>query len=265
LSGQPELEHIEITRAGRVIVATIDRDGDPLNRIDEAVHDSLCALFTWLRTERSARAVLINARGDAFSAGGDFAWLPSLADPKRRERLRLDARQLIWDLLDIHLPVVCAISGPAVGLGASIALLCDVIVMAESATLADPHVSIGLVAGDGGTISWPLAVGPAVAKRHLLTGDPISAAKAERLGLVTDVVEDDRLDEHSAALANRLADGAPLAIQHTKAAINSWIKQQAASAFDQAIAAETITLASNDHREALEAISDKRAPRFEGS
>ena len=80
---------------------------------------------------------------------------------------------------------MCALNGPAVGLGRRIALLCDVIFMAESATIADPHVRVGLVAGDGGTVAWPLAVGPARAKRYLLTGDPIGAVEAERLGLVT--------------------------------------------------------------------------------
>ena len=101
---------------------------------------------------------------------------------------------MIWDLLDVHLPIVCALNGHAVGLGASIALLCDVVFMAESATIADPHVRVGIVAGDGGTVAWPLAVGPMLAKRYLLTGDPVPAVEAERLGLVTEVVPDDEVD-----------------------------------------------------------------------
>ncbi len=175
-----------------VLRVTIDRPGDPLNAVDGVLHHELTRLFPRLQRERGARAVLLTGAGRAFSAGGDFSWFPELQEPGALEDLRLDARQMIWDLLDVPLPIVCAVNGPAVGLGASIALLCDVILMAESATVADPHVRVGLVAGDGGTIAWPLAVGPARAKEYLLTGDPISALEAERVGLVNRVVPDDR-------------------------------------------------------------------------
>src|SRR5207247_2539638 len=111
-------------------------------------------------------------------------------------------------------------------------LLCDVIFMAESATLADPHVRVGLAAGDGGTVAWPLAVGPARAKRYLLTGDPVSAVEAERLGLVTEVVPDDELDATATAFAHRLAAGAPLAVQYTKQAVNALVRDAVISAFD---------------------------------
>src|SRR4029450_4268107 len=123
-----------------------------------------------------------------FSAGGDFAWLATLEDLRTLEPLRRDAKQLIWDLLDVELPVVAALNGPAVGLGASMALLCDVVFMAGTGTRADPHVRVGIVAGDGGTAIWPLVLGPARAKQYLLTGDALGAAEAERLGLVDRVV-----------------------------------------------------------------------------
>jgi enoyl-CoA hydratase len=150
------------------------------------------------------------------------------------------------------------------GLGASVALLCDVIFMARSATIGDPHVKVGIVAGDGGTIAWPLAVGPARAKQYLLTGDPVTADEAERIGLVNFVVEDGKL--HAAALdfAKRLAAGAPLAVQSTKAAVNAAVKGAAVQAFDQAAAFEIATFATEDHREALAALHEKRSPRFVG-
>jgi enoyl-CoA hydratase len=180
------------------------------------------------------------------------------------EHLRLDAKQMIWDLLDVHLPIVCALNGHAIGLGASIALFCDVIFMASSATLADPHVRVGIVAGDGGTAAWPLAVGPARAKRYLLTGDSVSAVEAERLGLVTEVVPDDEVDERAMAFAQRLAAGAPLAVQYTKLAVNKLVKEALNTSFDVATAYEMLTFKSADHAEALAALKDKRAPRFEG-
>jgi enoyl-CoA hydratase len=128
--------------------------------------------------------VLLTGRGRAFSAGGDFAWFPTLRETERLERLRRDAKQMIWDLLDVEVPIIAALNGHAMGLGASIALLCDVIFMAEDATIGDPHVRVGLVAGDGGAVIWPLLLGPARAKQYLLTGDALKAEEAERIGLV---------------------------------------------------------------------------------
>src|SRR4029079_5916928 len=148
---------------------------------------------------------VLTGRGKAFSAGGDFAWFPTLREPGRLEALRRDAKQLVWDLLDVEIPIVAALNGPAMGLGASIALLCDVIFMADTATLGDPHVKVGIVAGDGGAAIWPLAVGPARAKQYLLTGDPVPAAEAERIGLVNRVFPADRLHEEALAMARRLA------------------------------------------------------------
>ncbi len=265
MSDGDDFAYLQLDRDGDVLRVVIDRPDDPINAVDATLHHELAALFPRLQRERQARAVLLTGRGRAFSAGGDFTWFPDLQQPGRLEELRLDAKQMIWDLLDVHLPIVCALNGPAVGLGASIALLCDLIVMAESATLVDPHVRVGLVAGDGGTIAWPLAIGPARAKQFLLTGDAVSAHEAERFGLVNQVVPDDELDATAMALAHRLAAAAPLAVQHTKAAVNNWVKQNAAASFDLATASEIATFRSNDHAEALAALREKRAPRFTGT
>jgi enoyl-CoA hydratase len=208
--------------------------------------------------------VLLTAEGRAFCAGGDFAWLTQLAPSGELEQLRRAARQMIWDMLDVHLPIVCALNGSAAGLGASLALLSDTIFMAESATIADPHVVVGLVAGDGGTIAWPLAMGPARAKRHLLTGDPLTASEAERLGLVTDVVPDAEVFDRALEFCRRVANRPPLAVQYTKAAVNAWLKDMAAASFDLAGSLEIVTFESADHAEAMAAIAEKREPRFEG-
>ncbi len=254
---------------GDVLEVVIDRPGDDrparLNAVDGAMHADLTQLFRRLKEERSARAVLLTGTGDAFSAGGDFGWFPTLQDRSALEHLRLDARQLIGDLLDVPLPVVCALNGPAMGLGASIALLCDTIFMARSATIGDPHVQVGIVAGDGGTLAWPLTVGPARAKRYLLTGDPLPAEEAERIGLVNFVVDDEEVHDAALAFARRLAAGAPLAVQYTKQAINAGLKARAVEVLDQALALEIATFGTNDHREALAALAEKRPPRFTGT
>jgi enoyl-CoA hydratase len=257
-------EALRIDRVGAVLRVTIDHPGSPLNAVDGLLHDEFTRLFADLKREDEARCVLLTGAGKAFSAGGDFDWFPTLDNLAALEHLRRDAKQMIWDLLDVPLPIVAAVNGPAIGLGASLALLCDVIWMAESATIADPHVLVGLVAGDGGAAIWPLAVGPARAKEFLLTGDAVSAVEAERIGLVNHVVSDAELQSSALDFATRLAKGAPLAIQYTKQAVNKVVKNALNTAFDASTALEIVTFQSDDHREALAAIREKRSPDFKG-
>lgn len=255
---------LELARDGDVLVVTIAHPGNALNAVDEALHKDLGRLFRELRLEDEARAVLLTGRGRAFSAGGDFNWFPTLQQPGQLDGLRRDGKQLIWDLLDVEVPIVAAVNGPAIGLGASLALLCDVIFMADTATIADPHVRVGIVAGDGGTAIWPLAVGPALAKEFLLTGDAVTAERAAQMGLVNHVVPAADLHATALAFAHRLAAGAPLAVRYTKLSVNKLVKDALNVAFDTATALEIVTFTSEDHAEALAAIRDKRPPEFKG-
>lgn len=257
-------ESIRRERIGSVLKLTIDNPRSDLNVVDSQVHHELTELFAELRRERDARAVLLTGSKRAFSAGGDFAWFSELRNPEQLDALQSDARRIIIDLLDVEIPVVCALNGPAVGLGASIALLCDVIFMADTATIADPHVRVGIVAGDGGAVIWPLVLGPARAKQYLLTGDAVTADEAERLGLVNRVVPAAQLETEALAFATRLAEGAPLAVRYTKLAVNKLVKDALNVAFDTSTALELVTFMSRDHVEALDAMKEKRPPRFEG-
>ena len=257
-------EGIRFERLGAVLRVTIANPRSQLNTVDGAMHAELARLFRELRQESEARAVVLTGSGRAFSAGGDFGWFKEIAGAEAIDRVRRDGKQIIWDLLDVEVPIVAAVNGPAVGLGASIALLCDVIFMADTATIADPHVRVGIVAGDGGAVAWPLAVGPARAKEYLLTGDPVTAVEAERIGLVNRVLPAERLQEEALAFAQRLAEGAPLALRHTKVAVNKLVKDALNTAFDYSTAAETLTMASEDFQEAVRALHEKRPPQFKG-
>lgn len=260
-----QFEYLQFERDGDVLVVTVDKPGDDLNKVNAQMHHELTALFKYLRTERDAKAVLLAGTEQAFTAGGDFDWFPQFAEPGYATQVRLDGKSIVWDLLDVHLPVVCAVTGHAMGLGASIALLADITVMSETARLGDPHVKVGIVAGDGGTVAWPLAVGPQLAKRYLLTGDPVTASDAERMGLIVESTPDpESCLAAGLAWAKRLAEGAPQAVQFTKQAVNAWIKQTCGTAFDLSTALETVTFASEDFREALAALGEKREPRFTG-
>lgn len=262
--GEAGYRALSIDRVGDVLRVAIAHPASDLNTVDALLHEELARLFRELKREDSARAVLLIGRGRAFSAGGDFRWFPTLDDLAKLEHLRRDGKQMIWDLLDVELPIVAALNGPAVGLGASLALLCDVIFMAETATIADPHVRVGIVAGDGGTAIWPLVLGPARAKQFLLTGDPVTAAEAHAMGLVNRVVAPAALESEALAFAARLAEGAPLAVRYTKQAVNKLVKDALNTAFDTATALEIVTFQSEDHREALAALREKRKPVFKG-
>jgi enoyl-CoA hydratase len=258
------VESIRLQRDGDVLVATIDRPESPMNAVDARLHAELGELFRRLKTESDARAVLLTGSGRAFSAGGDMAWFPELRSTEAIHRLRREAKQIVWDLLDVEVPIVCGLNGAAAGLGASVALLCDVIVMAETAVIVDPHVKIGLVAGDGGAAVWPLLVGPLAAKRHLLLGEPLTAADALRLGVAAEVCPPADVAERAMAWARRLSAGAPLAIQGTKLALNAQVKQALLTSFDVSTALEMLCFQSADHAEGVDAFLTGREATFEG-
>ena len=262
----PEYEgytSMRFERLGDVLRVTLDNPRTRLNTVDAPMHAELRRLFEELKGESGARAVLLTGAGRAFSAGGDFGWMAGVR-PEDLPGMRREGKEIVWNLLDVELPIVAAINGPAVGLGATLALLCDTVFVAESATIADPHVRVGIVAGDGGAVIWPLILGPQLAKRYLMTGDALTAADAARLGLASAVTPDDQLQGEALALATRLANGAPLAIRYTKAAVNQLVKQALTTAFDYSTALELVTFASADHAEALRALRAKETPVFAG-
>ena len=247
-----------------MLIVTIDHPESTLNAVDARLHRELGELFRTLKQESTARAIVLTATGKAFSAGGDMTWFPKLRTTEATHALRREAKQLIWDQLDVEVPIVCGLNGSAVGLGASVALLCDVIVMADDAMLIDPHVLVGLVAGDGGAAIWPLLLGPNAAKRHLMLGDPLTAAEAVRLGVAVESCPKADVSKRARAWADRLAAGAPLAVQGTKIAVNAQIKQALLTSFDLSTALEIGCFFSSDHAEAVDAFVARRAPHFEG-
>lgn len=258
------MDIIDLRRDGDVIVATIDHPGSPVNAVDGRLHHELGELARRLKQESAARAVVLTGAGPAFSAGGDMTWLPELRSVERAHALRREAKQMIWDLLDVEIPIVCGLNGSAAGLGASIALLSDVVVMADDAKIVDPHVLAGLVAGDGGAAIWPLLLGPLVAKRHLLLGDPLDAAAAERYGIAAEVCPAAEVAARARAWADRLAAGPPLAVQGTKLAVNQQIKRALLDSFDLSTALEISSFLSEDHVEAVDAFVARRRPEYRG-
>ena len=237
-----------------------------LNRMDLEAHEEFEDALRRVHCDTQAHVVLIEAEGRHFSAGGDFDEVQRLAtDAARRRRMFHGARELVHSLINIEVPVVVAVQGDAAGLGATIAVLGDIVVVARDSGFSDPHVAIGLVAGDGGCVGWPLAMGLTRAKRYLLTGERISGELAWQFGLATDLV--DKADEVRPAadrIATKIAGLAPMAVRGTKRALATYSQQAMATAFEMALAAEEQTMVSQDAIEAIAAFREKRKPKFTG-
>jgi enoyl-CoA hydratase len=237
-----------------------------LNRFDATLHADLTDALRVTAADVTVRAVVLGSTGRAFSAGGDFEFMTVAHDDGAARRSIVDdARALLSAFLDLPQPVVAAVQGAAMGLGATVALACDALVAVRSAVLADTHVNVGLVAGDGGCLVWPAAAGMMRARRHLLTGDPLTAEAAYQLGMVTDLVESAE-DVLPAAreIAGRMAANAPLAVQGTKRALNAISRARADEVVDLALRMEEETLATDDLLEGIAAFRERRAPEFKG-
>ena len=253
---------IRFERRGRVLRAILDSAG-AMNPVDHALHGELARVFPALDRDPESDVIVLTGAGKAFCAGGDMAWFRSMIDdPDKFRAIAPDAKRIVSGLLEMEKPVVCRLNGAAAGLGASLALLSDIIVADETARIGDPHVRMGLVAGDGGAVIWPQLVGYARAKEFLLTGDMISASEAAAMGLVNHAVPAHRLDAKVDEIVGKLAGGATWAVRWTKTAINIPLRRLAAEITDAAIAYEILSNSHPHHREAVDAFVEKRKPRF---
>lgn len=257
-----DYQAILFNRRGRVLEVTLNRP-EKLNATDAVLHTELARLFTDITNDPDSDIVVLTGAGRAFSAGGDVAWMQEAIDePARFEQTMREARQIVFGLIDCEKPVIAKLNGHATGLGATIALFCDVIFAAEHARIGDPHVSIGFVAGDGGAVIWPQLIGYARAKEYLLTGDLMTAAEAAGMGLINHAVPAGELDARVDAFADRLANGATRAIRWTKMSVNIGLRDLAAKMMDASLAYEALSNIDPDHQEAVSAFAEKRPPVF---
>ncbi len=257
---------VDVRIEGHVAEIVLNRP-DAHNSFTHEMHLELKQAFLAVRERNDIRAIVLAANGRSFSAGGDFDLI--LADRENtesRRKMRDEARPLLLAIADSPIPVVAAMQGDAVGLGASILLGADAIVAARKARISDPHVVIGLAAGDGGCVLWPQHIGLLRAKRYLLTGDRLTAEDAYAMGLVTDLADtpEDVLPA-ARALAARIAGLPPLAVQATKRALNQLFRNRLEEVFEIALAAEMETFVSDDVLEAINAFRARRKPEFRGS
>jgi len=256
-------ERIRVTRSGRILTLSLSNPAK-MNAVDGRMHHELADIFYDVQKDDSVDIVVLEGEGASFSAGGDIEWMRDAAQGRIQGPTMIEGKRIIFGLLDLEKPIIAKVRGAAIGLGCTLALFCDVIFASENARFADPHVKVGVVAGDGGAVIWPQLVGYARAKEYLMTGDPIPGKEAERIGLVNHVVPDAELDARVDAFARKLAAGAPQAIRYTKVSVNLRLKEIAHTILDASMAYEMMTFATQDHREAVNSFLEKRKPSFTG-
>ena len=234
-------------RRGRILTLTLNRP-ETRNAADATMHNELSWIFSDVARDADCDVVVLTGAGDAFSSGGDILGMRrKIADRSLWVETAEEARRLFHSLISLEKPVIARVRGPATGLGATLVVYADIAIASENARIGDPHVKVGLAAGDGGALMWPLLCGFQKAKELLFTGDLVDAGEAARIGLVSRVVPDAELDAAVYGLAERLAAGALRAIGYTKLAVNQTLKQLAGSTFEFGIGLETLSQMTKDH------------------
>jgi enoyl-CoA hydratase len=235
---------IDVRAAGPLRIITLNRPA-ALNAVNDALHTGLAHLWPRLSADRTARAAVLTGAGRAFSAGGDFAYLNELRqDPELRAQSLAHGRELVLNMVRCRIPVIAAVNGPAAGLGCSLVALSDIVYMAEGAYLADPHVQVGLVAADGGPLTWPLHTSLLFAKEYALTGARIPALRAVEMGLANHVVADPVAE--ATACAQRMAELPRQAVESTKRLLNLHLERAVLATLDYATTAEEQSFTTED-------------------
>ena len=258
-------QFIETSLEDRVLTLALNRP-EAGNATNKDLHSELSRVFTEASNDTEVDIIVLTAKGKLFSGGGDIQYLDfMIKNPDEFDRTVVEGKQIVYSMLDCEKPIIGKINGHAAGLGATLVVLCDITFVADHAKISDPHVKVGLTAGDGGALMWPLLVGYARAKEYLMTGKAISAKDAERIGLINYAVPLDELDARVDEFVRELGDGAQMAIRSTKLAINVGLKQMAHATMELGTALERLTNRSPDHKTAIEAMLRKETPVFRKS
>lgn len=256
-------EALAFERDGRVLTVSINLP-ERMNVVTERLHHEMSRVFADVADDPDSDIIVLTGTGKVFCAGGDLKWLAEELEqglvPFVTEAQTM--RRIVGSLLECPKPVIAAVNGDAMGFGASIALLCDVVIAVEHARFADPHCKVGLSTGDGGSLIWPQLIGYAKARHYLLTGDALDAIEAERIGLISLVKPADEFEDFVRKYAQKLAAGAQTAIRYSKITANLPLRQMVASVYEAMIAYEGLCKHTADYREGVTSFLERRKPEF---
>jgi enoyl-CoA hydratase len=260
-----QFETVTLARTGAVGELRLSRP-ELHNRFDSAAFRDLLPALAELGRDAEVKAVVLSAEGKHFSAGGDMQMmLTANADLQVLMAQVDEGRQLFRAFADFPKPLVAAVHGHVFGVATSLVLTADAVVSTSGVRIVDPHVHMGLVAGDGGCVTWPANLPLVRAKRHLLWGEPILAEEAYRFGMVTDLAESaDGVRPLAIELAEQVAGLPPVAVQLTKRALNKQLGARIDDVLDTAFYLEAISASTADVREAVAAFQEKRPGVWSG-
>jgi enoyl-CoA hydratase len=232
-------DELLVDEKGPVRLVTLNRP-DALNAANDALHGEIARVWRELDADPDVKAIVLTGADGAFSAGGDLDLLDRMVrDTALRDAIMAEGAEIVRAMTSVRVPIIAAVNGPAVGLGCSLASMCDLVIVEEQAYFADPHVSLGLVAADGGAITWPLLTSLVRAKEFILLGDRVPAAEAVQLGLANRVVPTGNAVATALDLAERMAALPPQSLRETKALLNATLRSAVGTLLDGAIATES--------------------------
>jgi enoyl-CoA hydratase len=240
---------VDIDAATGVAVVTFNRP-HKANAVDDTMHSELSTVFADAQDDGRVRAIVLTGAGRTFSAGGDESSDRQYATTTGRTPID-EARHIVDDVIALTKPLIAAVNGHAIGLGAVLASLSDVSYIAETAKFGDLHSHAALPAGNGAAVIWPLLIGINRAKQLLMAGELLTAADAERFGLVTQVLPAAEVMDAAMAMAVRLAAMAPQAIQGTKASINRLLALASGAVLPLSLSLEAAAMDHDDFRAAM--------------
>ena len=259
-----KFDRIQVVLDDSILRVTLNNP-EKRNIIDDDTNRQLADVLHDATFDSRVKVVVLAGAGKVFSAGGDIVKMQTkIDDPSLFYRGIVNSRRLVFAALDFPKPIVAKINGDAVGLGATLALMCDIVVAADDAKILDPHVNVGLVAGDGGALIWPQLIGFARAKRYLLMGEPVTGKVAAEIGLIAESAPADQVDEIVERYARKLARSATQSVSGTKITMNLPLRQAAQAMMDVGMAYEGLSNITKDHQEAVTAFLEKRRPNFTG-
>ena len=262
-------KELKLDLRDRIMTLTLSNPGRK-NAVTPVMNAELATIWDDLWLDPEVSVIIFTGEGDAFCSGADLKALNAEFTSETKPRNVVNpvtrvAKKHVMGILECEKPVLAKVRGPAYGMGVNLAMACDMVFVSENARLCDSHVTAGMVAGDGGVLLWPLAIGIHRAKEYLMTGTPIPGPVAAEIGLVNRCLPDDELDAHVQAMAEKLRDLPPLAVNYTKMALNVALKQMTQAAFETSLAYEAYTMQSKDFIEATTAFMEKRKGNYTGS
>lgn len=259
---------LHVERDGAVVIARFNRP-DERNTITETAHSEEIVDFCHaMARDNGVRAIVLTGSGKAFCAGGNVKLMAERAGMfggtpyEIRNSYRTSVQMIGPALLDLEVPVIAAINGPAIGLGLDIACMCDIRLIADTAVVAESYVKLGIIPGGGGGWLLPRLIGPQRASLMTLTGDAIDAAKALEYGLVAEVLPPDQLMSRAVDLAGRIAANPGHATRMAKRLMREGADMKLSTLLEMAAGYQAMAHYTEDHHEAIAAFLGKRAPEF---